>query len=327
MNEGESVIKRGQVESVDDSAGALRIKVRLEDDGNRQLSDIPYAFPLLPKAFQSIPKPGEGAFVITTMTGNKDSQRYYLGPIISQPQFNEECLHAYGRGQSTSVLEGGVIYPLEKLSNFSETDGSFPNVEDVAVVGRGGQDVIMRNNKDKLSDEIDIRCGIRQKQEMERPEYSYTANKAGGLGITVNNKMNDGYNLNLVGKVIFNNVDPAYIQLKYKRNITRTKDQRANSIINLVADKINIISNQDDNSFELTDAKELIPEDKLDETMSKLHQLPHGDTLVKLLNLIINAISTHVHPYAGMIATRAGFVQEMQDYETEKILSKHVRIS
>jgi len=310
MNEGEVVIKRGQVESVDDSAGALRIKVRTEEDGDRPLSDIPYAFPLMPKAFQSVPKPGEGAFILTTTTRNRDSQRHYLGPIISQPQFNDLCLHSYGRGQSTSVLEGGVIYPLEKISNFSETDGSFPEVSDVAMVGRGSQDIIMRDNSKTLSNEVDIRCGIRGKLESSYKEA-----------------FKENNNPNLLGKVIFNNFDPAYIQLKYKNKLTTEDGQQANSIINLVADKINIISNQDDNSFELTDVKELIPEAKLDETMSKLHQLPHGDTLVKLLNLIINAISTHVHPFAGMIPVRAGYVEEMQDYPTEDILSKHVRIS
>ena len=45
-----------------------------------------------------------------------------------------------------------------------------------------------------------------------------------------------------MGKVIFNNFDPAYIQLKYKNKLTIEDGQQANSIINLVADKINIIS-------------------------------------------------------------------------------------
>ena len=61
--------------------------------------------------------------------------------------------------------------------------------------------------------------------------------------------------------------------------------------------------------------------------MSKLHQLPHGDTLVELLKLIIRAILTHVHPYAGIPPSVAGYVKEMADYDVDKILSKHVRIS
>lgn len=305
MDNGESIIKKGQVESVEDFADGLRIKVRIQQDGTTPLAEIPYAFPLLPKTFQSVPKIGEGAFVITTMSDNKQSQRYYLGPIISQPQFQEKCEYAYGRGNALSVIDGGVIEPLEKISNYRETFGAFPKTEDVAMVGRGTQDIIMRNNTSRLSNELDLRCGIRND--------SIFGNARNGEA--------------MVGKVVFNTLDPSYIQLKYKKNITKLPNQEANSVINAVADKINIISNQDENAFNLTDTNELINEDDLDNIMSKLHQLPHGDTLVELLKLIIKAILTHVHPYAGIPPSVAGYVKEMADYDVDKILSKHVRIS
>lgn len=304
MDNGTSIIKKGQVESVEDTADGLRIKIRIKQDGKTPLSEIPYAFPLLPKTLQSVPKVGEGAFVITTMSGNRQSQRYYIGPIISQPQFQEKCEYNYGRGVATSLLDGGNLEPIEKISNYRETFGSFPKVDDVAVVGRGTQDIILRTNKDSSSNEVDIRCGIR-KDGLE----SKNANDA------------------MKGKVVFNNLDPAYIQLKYKRNIGRSEDQEANSVINMVADKINIISNKDENGFDLTDVDQLIKEDELDDMMTKLHQLPHGDTLVKLLKLIINAIITHVHPFAGMPASIAGYTKELVEFNVDSILSKHVRIS
>ena len=95
----------------------------------------------------------------------------------------------------------------------------------------------------------------------------------------------------------------------------------------MVADKINIISNKDEHAFDLTDQYQLINDAELDSIMSELHQLPHGDTLVKLLKLIIKAILTHVHPYAGMPTTIAGYTLDMAKYDVDKILSKHVRIS
>ena len=98
-------------------------------------------------------------------------------------------------------------------------------------------------------------------------------------------------------------------------------------MINLVADKINIISNQDENSFNLTNIDELIKESDLDNIMSKLHVVAHGDTLVELLKLMIKAILTHVHPYAGMPPTIHSYTKEMSEYEVDKILSKHVRVS
>jgi len=306
MDNGTSIIKRGQVESVEDSADGLRIKIRIKQDGKTPLTKIPYAFPLLPKTFQSVPKVGEGAFVITAMSGNKESQRYYLGPIISQPQFQEKCDFNYGRGVATTLIDGGNLEPVEKISNYRETFGAFPNVDDVAVVGRGTQDIIMRSNKETNSNEIDIRCGIRTDSlESKKP----------GEGMK--------------GKVVFNRLDPAYIQLKYKRNIGRGEDKEANSVINMVADKINIISNKDENSFDLTDDKQLIDENDMENIMTLLHQVPHGDTLVSLLKVLINAIITHVHPYAGMPPSIAGYTKESAEWlgRLDTILSKHVRIS
>ena len=85
------IVNKGQVEQVIDDADGLRIKVRLESETMTPLSQIPYAFPLLPKTFQSVPKVGEGALVFLTKSDSKELQRYYMGPIISQPQFQEYC--------------------------------------------------------------------------------------------------------------------------------------------------------------------------------------------------------------------------------------------
>lgn len=304
MDVGESIIKKGHVVSVDDSTDGLRIKVRLDIDDRTPIDELPYSFPLLPKTFQSVPKVGEGAFVITTMSAGKESQRYYLGPIISQPQYMNMCSYENGRGPAMNNIKGGLIGPLEKISNYKETFGAFPETNDVAMVGRGSQDIVMKNNESLTSNELDIRCGIRKKSMYDKVIDS-----------------------SLIGNVIFNNTDPAYIQLKYKKNITKEQNQEANSVINLVADKINVISNQDENGLSLTDPDTLIKEEDLDNIMSKLHQLPHGDTLVDLLRKIIMAILTHVHPYAGMPTCINGYTEEIASYDLDKILSKHVRIS
>jgi hypothetical protein len=307
MNKGTTIIEKGQVESVEDIADGLRIKIRLREDGKTPIGELPYAFPLLPKTFQSVPKEGEGAFVIKTMSDNKESQRYYIGPIISQPQFQEKCAYQYGRGNALSVIEGGTVEPLEKISNYRETFGAFPKIEDVAVVGRGSQDIILRSNKDTTSDEVDIRCGIRTD--------SMYGNSSDGKAV--------------VGKVVFNRQDPAYIQLKHKKNLINGGEIEANSVVNVVSDKINIISHKDENLFDLTDENQLINENDLENVMTLLHQVPHGDTLIKLLRVIIQAILTHVHPYAGMQASQANYTLEAANWlgKLDTILSKHVRIS
>ena len=307
MNNGPSILKYGHVESVYDDAFGLRIKARIEQDGNVKTTDLPFAFPLLPKMFQVIPKEGEGVYIITEESGNKKSQRYYIGPIISQPQYNEMCSYDYGRGPAASLLTQGLISPLENIKNYDNTNGSFPNAspnkfkDDVAIVGRNTQDIILRHNEDKQSDEVDIRCGIRNEPLQQS---------------------ND-----LIGKVIFNSVDPAYIQLKYKKSLSHGENIDANSMINLVADKINIISNQDDNGLNVTDPNELINSDEISSIMQKLHQVPHGDTLIEFIELFKKAFLRHSHNYNNLPPTQGPDVIEMGQYDLNKILSKHVRIS
>ena len=307
---GEVVLKLGHVESTFDDSFGLRIKARIEEDGNTNTADLPDAFPLLPKMFEVIPKVGEAVLIITTKTGNKKSQRYYIGPIISQPQYFDKCEYQYGRGPAMALISGGTVGPLENINNYEETDGAFPNSkplvrkDDVSVVGRTTQDIILRRNEDKSTDEVDIRCGIREKSPYTKAD-----------------------NPSLMGNIIFNSVDPAYIQLKYGKALTKGTETNGNSVINMVADKINIISNKDDNAFSLTDPDELIKKEELDEIMSKLHQVPHGDTLLKFLDLLKTAFLTHSHNYAQLPPTYAGNVRSMDEYPLQDILSKHVRVS
>ena len=310
MEKGKLIIHKGQVELVEEAAEGLRIKARIDSDLWRPLEELPYAFPLLPKTVQSVPKVGEGVFVFTEIAGNDKSQRYYIGPIISQPQFQEECSFAYGRGAALSLIDGGLVGPEEKISNYSVTNGSFPKANDVAVIGRGSQDLVMRENSTG-SNELDIRCGIRNDAIQQEDGTA----------------LNEDDAKRLKGKVVFNKEDPAYIQMKYRKGLTSKSEQEASSITNIVSDKINIISNKDENRFNVTDQESLIKEEELDEIMSKLHQIPHGDTLIKLLEIIIKAIVSHVHPYAGRPAIMEGYVKDAADFSLPTILSKHVRIS
>lgn len=290
----ETIVKMAQVESVEDTADGLRIKARLSQDGAKPLDEIPYAFPLLPKTFQTVPKVGEGVFILNAKVGNAQSNRYYIGPIISQPQFQEYDTYDYGRGSSISLLDGGPLKPLERISNYAETNGAFPSNGDVAVVGRKSEDIILKDG------EIDLRCGIRGEN----------------IGIDA-----------LKGNVSFNNVDPSYIQLRYGSGLTKEKGQEANSVVNVVADKINLISHKDENSFNLTDPSELIKKEELDEIMKQLHQVPYGDILVDVLKKIISAVTNHVHPYPGLPPCRDQYITTLTTTDVSEILSPNIRTS
>ena len=289
------IIKMGQVESVTDEADGLRIKARISQDGTMPLFELPYAFPLLPKTFQVVPKIGECVLIITSKGGNEKTNRYYIGPVISQPQMQEYDPYFYGRGSSISLLQGSSLEPLARISNYANTEGSFPKIGDVAVVGRKSEDIILKDG------EIDLRCGIRKVSET-----------------------NDN---NLVGNVVFNRINPSYIQMKFERGLGHSNTQEADSVINLVADKINLVSHKDINSFNLTDKDELIKSKDMDDIMSKLHKVPYGDILVEALEKIRSSILNHVHPYPGLPPCKDHYCLDLSKIDFNKILSDNIRIS
>jgi hypothetical protein len=334
-----SLFVTGQVEYVEggdttqytDSAYAGRIKVRLDSDGKGTATeDLPYAFPLLPKVFQSIPKIGEGVFVINAKINTPDSQRYYIGPIISQPQYQEYCSYNKGNGDAVSLLsigKGLKNQPLTSIERAKDlTKGSFPDPKDVALIGRGQEDIVLkyRGNRDgeySQSSEIDLRAGIRLEPADKTVKY-------------------------LKGNVVFNTLNPGYIQIKYKQNgiaglsdgdgdnneyKCESKNSReANSVVNVVADKINLISHKDTNQFGelLTNNEQLVLEEQMDNIMSKLHKSVYGDELIKLLELMVKAICEHTHPYSMLPPTINGTtLADIVGYDYSKMLSNNVRIS
>lgn len=315
---GKVLIKIGTVVEVEDGfsnepSGGLRVRAKLDIDKEKKKKNelIPWAFPLLPKSVQVVPKIGEAVLIIADEAGEfATSQRYYLGPLISQPQYNTYC----PAENATTLLQMSSRNPLASIDWISETRGAFPKSEDVALVGRGSEDVTLKfDNRNKIS-EVDIRAGIRGEAEYSSTDKGdYYANKD-----------------NFVGNIMFNSIDPAYIQLKYKSGIATGSKNAANSIINMVADRVNIMSNRDSEvSHDIHDQDTLVKESEMDNIMNRLHQVPKGDKLVELLEIMKGAILHHVHPWAGMeqCGDKPGFINQLKDYDLQKILSEYVRIS
>ena len=63
--------------------------------------------------------------------------------------------------------------------------------------------------------------------------------------------------------------------------------------------------------------------------MENLHQVPKGDKLVELLNIMKGCILHHVHPWAGMeqCGDWSGYINKLNGYDIDSILSDYVRIS
>ena len=303
---GDVIIRIGIVKEVEtthskDAADGLRVRAELAQDKAKNVEDIPWAFPLLPKSIHAMPKVGEGVFILLEKSGELKGQRYYLGPIISQPQYNVFCDKKFG----TSLLANSEYNPIEKASKDDTFVGAFPDNDDVALVGRGSEDVILKYNNVTKESEVDIRAGIRKENDDNTKAYA-------------------------LGNTMFNGTNPAYIQVKYKVGIATEPKNAANSLVNVVANRINLISNLDTSvEHNVKDNKTLVKEEAVDEVMNNLHQLPKGDELVKLLEIMKNCILTHQHPWAGMeqCGDTGGYIEQLKSFNPNSILSEYVRIS
>ena len=143
-----------------------------------------------------------------------------------------------------------------------ENEGGYPDREDVAVQGRKNSDLILKEN------EVRLRCGFQKEPN----------------GLSQNS-------------LLFNKEDLSYIQMKYKR-MKDHKGKTFNSAINIVADRINLLSHDSTTPFTLNDTKELITEKELKKILEKAHPLIYGDELVNFLTQLIEVIRTHTHPFA-----------------------------
>lgn len=171
-----TLVRICKVESIHDEYDGMRIKARvLPEDRTKSLDEIPYAFPIMPKMFHVKPKVGEAVIILCSDLNNSESQRFYLGPIISQPHFLNYDPYSLG---ATTLLNGGVGIPAQSTSVVPESFGALPTDEEIAILGRGKGDIIIGDN------DVEIRCGVREKDKYEN------------------------------NKIIFNKTNPAYIKLK-----------------------------------------------------------------------------------------------------------------
>lgn len=287
-----SVIKLCEVKSVIDDSDGLRIKVRLTPEDNNIVldKDLPYAFPLIPKMIHVTPKVGEAVFVILANQGDKDGNRFYIGPIISQPQMLNKDPYNFS---AVSLLEGnGIVSPLEAPSMNPQINGTLPEYGDIAIQGRQNSDVILKDN------ELRIRCGFKTTPTASPPN-----------------------------NLFFNKLNPAYIQMKYIQGKLKSNKEEFGSAINIVADKINLLSHISKSNFNLTDANSLISDEELIKIINSAHPIAYGDTLVDFLKLFVKIFSQHSHAFPMDPPTNNALLTNLTTFNFNDMLSTSIKVN
>lgn len=303
MADGDNVlIRKAKVESVEDEFGGDRIKVclipadnnKLQLDKNSEYFSPFYAMPLLPKMFYVKPKVGECVYIINAVSNNLNSERYYIGPIVSQMSHMDEERYEDSMAFDYGAYRTADANPnLPKKSNGEKNHpkGVYPDKEDISIEGRKNCGVQIKDN------EIRVKAGLKKTNPSDRKE------------------------------ITFNQKDPAYMQLKYFEQNDNSKD-KFKSTATIVADKINLIGNEGDGNFKVYDDEELISKDSMNEIIAKAHQLPYGDVLIEFLDLFRKAFINHTHKFPTFTPTVSGDIENLTSYNLKKnILSDSVRIN
>lgn len=142
-----TIIRIGIVESIDDEYAAGRIRAKVQSDNYN--NETPYAYPLLPYMMHIKPKVGEAVLLIYSNLDDT-SQRFYIGPIIHQPQF----VNKDNFGDAISLIKGFNDRTLPSVDRIPETHGIYPKKDEIAIMGRKDTDLIFSDN------DVRLRCGI-----------------------------------------------------------------------------------------------------------------------------------------------------------------------
>lgn len=282
------LVREAKVISVDDKTDGDRIKVLLiPEDVNEKVTE--YVKPLLPKMLHIKPKVGESVYIVTAMANDGHSQRYYIGPIITQPTHMEYEPYFI---DSATLNSGYAVKPDEAPTMNPKTNGAFPKETDVSIEGRKNAGLQITDN------DIRTKAGVKVSSKTTPRDVS------------------------------FNRKNPAYSLIRYNDEPQKTNDgQKYNSTASIVADKINLISTNSKDGYNVTDPDDLISDEEMKKIIEKAHKLPYGDVLIEFLNLFRNAFLTHTHPFAGLPTTPDAAVMNVQNYNLKKILSDDIKIS
>jgi hypothetical protein len=228
--------------------------------------DLPNCTPLLPRFNNVRPKVGEMVIVFIFGENDKYTDRFYIGPIISDPTKLDKQTTLEG---SMNNLTTSLFTAKQDISNIESVKGIYPeydNEDTITLYGRNNTDIVFKDS------EILLRAG----------------------------KFVEG------DPRTFNQKNPAYIQIKNGFNIQEGDDNKTVSVNNVVANKINLLTYEGgDPLFNLTqrdlasNQTPYITDEEMTNILANAHPMVYGDIVLEYLIAFKNAFYAHVHNKLG----------------------------
>lgn len=280
---------------------AIRCRILGSNNDNQILdSELPNCFPLLPKHLNFVPKIGEVVLLFTFSEDDKYSDRFYIGPIVSDvTKLKMDSIN----NTALSNFSFGLTRPNTEIDKIITADGIYDDPQNVIIDGRYNTDIIQRDN------EVLIRAGkFKHNQPLvfnqTNPGYiqlkfNQTINENGtSKEVSVTNIVSNKINL-----LTYNGGSPQFNDLTSVNKQTKMSDY--------------------------------ITTEQLNTILEEAHPLVFGDTLVEYLKLFRLALANHVHNGNGNKGTDRtdgnglplnDFLKNAERLEKE-MLSKNIRIN
>ena len=293
----DKMITLGEVVDIKDvnNGGRIRVRIRPIDNVVKFDSEVPFAYPLLPKMLHIKPKLNEMVFIFFSEDNNKESQRYYIGPVISQPQFFERQL--YGAGAS-NLLQGSSQKPSP--SDEYELKGLLPNDGDISISSRKNTDILLKD------EDILIRCGVKL---LKNTKIEFNEKNPAFLKLK-------------------------YYPYSYTYENNNKVTEIINSTATIYADKINLISSNGDPYVGVSDKENLLNDNTIETFLKNGHPVAYGDKVCELLSELIKVFREHTHNYNNLSPVHdPNYTQFVNKYGVdgkylkEMLLSKNIKIN
>jgi len=123
----------------------------------------------------------------------------------------------------------------------------------------------------------------------------------------------------------YNFSDTEEIKKKVKTQTTKGIKKSKDSIINVVADRINLISYDGEHAYNLTNNGELINNETQKDIQETAQSMVYGEKLVEFLGLVKDYVTSHVHAYHGVTSDPEESKNNLLGFELETILNKNIK--
>lgn len=283
-----------------DDGGRIYAKIPGIDAPSGSTTDISIrATPLLSRFINIMPQVNETVFIFIQDKNRQYGERFWMGPIISQPQFLSRDIY---NGNSLSTTKySSLRAPDTPPTKVATANGVYPKRDEIAFQGRDNSDILFRPRQ------VVIRAGKFDSIKTKDP------------------KLNDGYIPD------FNIKNPTYFKLAYNIPIENNNGAIVKgSAAAMVAEKLLLLTfggrKNDFSEFKLAEPNVEISEKTILEILSKAEPAVYGYVLIEFLNLAKDYMANHVHPYPGRPPVQDEIVKRVLNFNLEKFLAKNIRL-